>query len=119
MHTRDTESDLRLVGEHLTEFRQRRIRMCRDQTTDGVVFCRRNPWRIIASARLGSTTTGVTKTIDQTLDKTKTDFKTYGQAANRPFPIEVSVKDSLPQIKGVCFHRYLPLDTQDLMIIPP
>jgi hypothetical protein len=119
MQTRDTESDLRLVGEHLTEFCQRRSRMGRDQTTDGVVCCRRNPWRIIASARLGSTTTGVTKTIDHTPDKTKTDVKTYGQVANRAFPIAVSVKESLSQIKGVSFHCYLPLDTQDFMIIAP
>jgi len=116
MHTRGTESDLGLVGEQLTEFYKRRIRMRLHKTTEGVMFCRRNPWRIIASTRLGSITTGVTKTIDQTPDKTKTDFETSGKVANRTFAMEVSLKDSLSQIQGVSFHGYLPIDIQDLMI---
>src|SRR6267142_5566373 len=115
MHARGTESDLPLLGEQLAEFRKRRIRMRRDQTTEGILFCRRNPWRIVASTRLGGITASVTKTIEQTPDKTKTDVETCGEFANRTFSPEVSLKNFLSQIKGVSFHEDLPLYAQELM----
>ena len=95
------------MGEHRTEFCKRRIRMGRDQTTEGGVCCRRNPGRIVASTRLGSITTSVPKTLDQPPDNTKTDVETSGEVANRTFAIEVRLQASLSQIKGVSFHTHV------------
>src|SRR5262245_40986874 len=103
----------------MTEFGKRRLRMRSDQTTEGVVFCRRNPGRIVPSTRLGRITTGVAKAMKHTPDKTKTHVEPCGEIANRTFAIEVSLKDFLSQIQGVGLHRDLPINTQEFRIKLP
>lgn len=45
-------------------------------------------------------------TLEQSLDKTKTDTKALCQLAVRTFLIVVSIDDFLPQVDGVCFHLH-------------